>query len=312
MKPEDSNYWIESFDVTQADITRIEEFLRQSQEPKSITTISQRIVRGRMKFGHDISPSALSTWAQKPTIRLWDPAGKWDIGDGVIVVRRIPPSDDYNAFVGEVIVQEVDMIKIHLDIGDVWFQRAKPGTENALKWHNIVREIVSQKMRSAELDDRVTGVMAQFGDRIVSRISEVLESDERFIGFKGYWYLSDLLPVLSDSHIHKLYGLLLSDGKALTTGELLLEISQRSSADICAELSLIAALRKHPDRFQNVGNFTSPLWRASLPTSNGIKVAYYAYDPLNFEIICEPGEIILPKVLQRLQANKLLAQVIEF
>jgi hypothetical protein len=310
------NYWDSEFDVTKDDLIRINEYLDRRNEPVHITELVKRLIRGRIRFGHDISPAALNSWTKQSLVKLWDPASNWNVGDRVVVITIDPGTnlESYGAFIGDVI--NIDPIKnyvtVHLEIGDKTFEKAIPGSEKAITWHNAVREVVAQKIKSTELEDQVTAVLAQYGDRIVSRLIEVLEQDGRFSGINNHWFINELIEPLSNIQVRSMYRKLIGVGKPLQL-DLIKDLCDPALPDdLIGDFRLLRSLEGNPNLFQLNVKGTNKTWKAVIPEPDQMVVKRYAYDPNTYEIICTPGSKLNKQTSQRLQELGLMAHVVDF
>lgn len=305
------HYWEYEFDITMSDVERISALIKELNLPASIVVLARRIIRGRIRYGQDISPSAITEWAGKRTVQLWDPAGKWSVGDGVVVVRNNDETDQYETYVGYITSLEPQLANIEINHEEIAFMRAEPGSNKAQKWHALVREVVAQKIKSAEIDDQVTAVLAQFGDRIISRLVEVLEHDQRFIGFDNQWFLTELIDPLPISQVRSIYKKLIELRKPQQLGALKAFCDPQLSEDVVSNFILLQGLEEHPKLFQKntVGNHTT--WIAILPELDQIQTHRFAYDPDTYEIISTPGRKLNTQTSLRLQELGLFAHVIE-
>ncbi len=78
----------------------------QDNKTFDLTSLVKQLVKGRLEFGHEVSPTVLKSWTGKDSVRIWDPFVKWSFGDGIIVPRDVVGDgndDDYECFIGEVI-----------------------------------------------------------------------------------------------------------------------------------------------------------------------------------------------------------------
>jgi hypothetical protein len=309
------DYWTSRFDIKQADLTRIYESIKNSEYPVQISEISKKLIRGRIKYGDDLSPAALSTWTGDATTRIWNPSEEWNIGDRLVVITKSPESnyEEYEAYVGHVISTDPinDDVTVQLGIEKKKYVRASPGSENAIKWHDVVKEIVAQKIKSAEIDDQVTAVLAQFGDRIISRLVEILEQDERFITINNQWFLTELIAPLPRSQVLSIYKKLIELGKSQQLDAIKSLCDPPLSEDIIGDFMLLRGLEEHPHLFQKntIGNHIT--WNAILPDPDQIQIHRFAYDPDTYEIISAPGRKLNTQTSQRLQELGLFAHVIE-
>ena len=313
----DDDYWSSQFSVTQDDLKRIVERMERESAPQEFKEIATRIVRGRLEHGHDLSPAALTSLTGKASVRLWDPAAKWQIGDVVLVARRSGNDRDgnplFSAYIGEVwdIDSKVASIRIE-KVGQIKYGLAKPGSKHAIDWHETVRNSVERKLQSGNLDQQAEGILLKHGENILSHLAETLQSDSRFIDFEGKWYVAKKLPMLDDDTLRRTHRLLLEKPSA-TIDDLVPAIKTEDSVDdTLLRMSLDAALRKLPSRFKNTGTSTRPQWQAQIPPPEKAVVTHFAYDPKTYLILCRPGQHLTQKQAERLQELNLYTSIVTF
>lgn len=78
-------------------------------------------------------------------VRSWDPAGEWQVGDTVIVARRIAAAEFFEARLGEIVADEEDKAAIRLDgINEpVVYRKAPAGSPEARRWRAKVEEVIA-------------------------------------------------------------------------------------------------------------------------------------------------------------------------
>jgi len=300
-------YWAEEFDVTTADLDRIARRMRESRSAYDLTELARRVVRGRLRHGPEQSPAALPPWAEDPSVRLWDPAGKWEKGDRVLVWTWSYAERQQRVMVGEIVELTVSNAKVAVkDIRDPdrTFLLAPPGSENATRWYRTIEQAVNAMRQICQGEDRTDLVLLEHGERIVSRLLDALQADERFLTLEGRWFLRELLEPLSDVQIEGLFQWMLARSEPASTADLVPLVDPPLPGGDVGLFSLYAALLDRPERFANVGTPTRPLWQAVRPPPpppERAVAAYYAYDPETFEILVQPGQRLTQRLAQRLQ-----------
>lgn len=308
-------YWSSQFDITQDDLKRIAERLERDGAPQDLKAIALRLIRGRLEHGHDISPAALHELTGKSNIRLWDPGGEWREGDTVLVATRRRADLEREAFLGEIIRANYEKNgekRVCVRVDELGEERefliAPPESGRAKSWHDAVLRVVEKKLLSKNVGQQAEGILLKHGERILSQLSETLQTDSRFAGLEGKWYSAEKLPKLDDETLQTAHR------KALENPGVSIEELLPSEGD--ATLLRRMALRRHlqhaPQKFENIGTPARPQWRARLPEPGQAKVTHYAYDPQTFEILCRPGQKLSPKKAQRLQELGLYAHVVTF
>jgi hypothetical protein len=299
-------YWVEEFDVTKADLDRILERMRKEQTCYDLTTLSKRLVLGRLRYGVELSPSVLTSWTGRTSVQLWDPASSWKPGDGVIVALRVG-FDEHNHFIyeakaGEIISLDLDFADMRLDgIPSIKaFRFAKPGSDDAIKWHAKVSEVVAQNQASPEIEDQAEALLLKF-PHITDRLLQVMESDQRFVGVEGRWCLKAILPALSEDQIQNLYRQLLIQNKSFSSIELSKLLYPENNLAEFGPFVIQITLATYPKLFINVGSSTQTLWHAVIPSWEQAKLDKYAYDPVTYEILVQPDQSLNKSLAERLK-----------
>jgi hypothetical protein len=313
------DYWSNQFSVTQDDLKRIIERLEHESAPLELKEIATRIVKGRLEYGHDLSPAALTSLTGKASVRLWDPACKWQPGDLVLVAYnpdKYHPNNTKAAFLGEVLeIQNRDggIAFINIDgVGRKGFSLATPGSKKASVWREAVREAVEKKLQSGDIKQQAEGVLLKHGAHIFSQLLNTLEADNRFTGLDNKWHVTRNLPRLEEASLRAVHRALLEKPSASID-----ELSQAVGAGAKANETLLrmavnAALQQEPARFKNTGTSARPQWQAQLPTPEEAVVTHFAYDPKTYLILCRPGQRLTQKQAQRLQELELYASIVTF
>ncbi|MBM4426409.1 MAG: hypothetical protein FJ031_04130 [Chloroflexi bacterium] len=306
-------YWLNEFTITTADLDRFQERILREDMPLETTNLVKQIIKGRLEFGHDVSPSVLKSWTGKDSVRIWDPLAEWFVGNGIIFPKRVWDRDyDYECFVGEVIRIELhdnkikpNQIVVHLDGQDkpVVFRYGNPA---AVEVGEFSRKLVEKKYGEIEY------IVMSFGNRIVSALLHALETDARFVGLEGKWYLAQKLPLMEMSLLISLYQSLLKRDNFQLDDVLPMVKVEASKNEIFSRMAIQVALQKLPERFENIGTSSHPLWRALPPHPEKAKVQYYAYDPKTYEILCSPNEPLELQKAQRLMEHNLYIFVTTF
>jgi hypothetical protein len=310
-------YWSSQFDITQDDLKRIAERMERDGTSQELKATALRIIRGRMEHGHDLSPAALSELTGKASVRLWDPAGEWQVGDVVLVAHQTGNDSEGNpihsAFIGEIRDIHENTASILIEkLGGIKYQLAGSGSENAKKWHETVCEAVEKKLQSTNLDEQAEGVLLKHGERILSRLASALEADVRFIGLEGKWYVKSKLPRINDDSRRAVHRNLLEKPSA-SIDELLSTITTGQAQDeTLLRMAVNAALEEAPARFKNIGTASRPQWQARLPSPENALVTHYAYDLQTYQILCRRGQRLTSKQVQRLQELDLYTYVVTF
>ena len=305
-------YWTDEFDITVADLDRIATYIRETGHAHDLTALARRIVRGRLRYGPETSAPAQSAWANDPSVRLWDPAGKWQVGDLIIIWTWSFKACRNEVMIGEITC--IDSAHGYIAVDDSYqpvrkFQLAAAGSSEAITWHQTVRKAVEAMQRGPSLEEQVELVILKHGQRIVSQLLDALQADDRFVRLAGRWFLRELAVPLGEEQLTALAWAIVRLEEPQPT-EALVPLVQPPLAEGDPGLfGLFLAMRQRPDLFVNVDPGQRPLWVLAGPPPGLFTPRYAAYDPDTYEVLCLPGEPTLPKVLQRLWELGLLQAV---
>ena len=160
--------------------------------------------------------------------------------------------------------------------------------------------------------EQAESILRQHGEVILSRLEEALESDPRFTGLEGKWFLAQRLPRLEPDALRNVHRTWLQNPSA-SIEEILSGLKEAGSMDdALLRMALQTALIGLPERFENIGTPAYPQWKARLPEIEHAEVTHYAYDPQTYEILCRPGQRLSQKKATRLQELNLYAYVVTF
>jgi hypothetical protein len=315
-------YWSSQFDITQEDLNRVADRLEAESAPQDLKAIALPIITRRLQRGHDMSGAVLGELTGRPSVRLWDPAGEWQVGDLVLLATTRKGNTEREAFVGQVVIAnyrrnewEIDRrARIRIDelSDEKDFVLALGGSREAANWHEAVREAVERKFQSGDISQQAEGVLMKHGERILSRLTGALQSDSRFTGIEGKWYASKKVPRLTGKTMQAIHHSLVQEPSA-SLDELVAMVKKEVEADdSLLRMALQTALQQTPERFENIGTPAQPQWQALLPTPQQALVTHFAYDPETYEILCRPGQRVTQKQALRLQQLDLYAHVVTF
>ncbi len=306
-----ATYWTQEFDITEADLDRIATRIRETGQAHDLTELAKRVVLGRLRFGPETSAPVQGTWAEDPSVRLWDPAGDWKVGDHVVVARLVEEGV-YRAFIGEITEVMPDRVTMQLDRGEgsASYLRAPPGSEQARKWHAKVLEVVARKRSAPELDEQVEAILLTYGDRIVSRLLDALRADKRFVRLAGRWFLRELAVLPTEEQLTSLAWAMVRMDEPQPTDALVSLVRPPLPQGDPGLFGLYLAMRDRPDHFRNADPEQRPRWVLVGPPPGSCVPRHAAYDPQTYEVLCLPGQPIPPETVQRLWDLDLLKVVI--
>lgn len=312
-----SIYWTEEFVVTRADLNRLAAFIDFSGQAQHLSTLAKRVVSGRLRHGPEHTETVSQLFGTDITVKLWDPAGVWQVGDHVIVLRRL--DERMVAFIGE--VQEVNLTNNRAlvfipeekrDQGYALMSRIDPRRQSIMAniKHEIARKrekLSSQTANDAQVET-VEIIILEYGERITGLLLQALREDERFVLLDGRYFLRSLAIYPLEPQLRELAWLLLTESNPLTTIDLLARIPDANGDTTLFGLYL--ALRQHPERFANTQPGKRPLWTLAGPPPGPFTPQHASYDPESYEILCLPGTDAPPKAVVRLWETELLAAVV--
>jgi hypothetical protein len=209
------------------------------------------------------------------------------------------------------------------DLNRVAERFERDGTPQDLK--EIALRIIRERMEQGDelgpaalseptgnINQRAEGILLKHGELILSRLVEALQFDSRFTVLEGKWFIINKLPRIERDALQTVYRILLQNPSSSQDEILALVKEDRSTDQILLRMALHTALRRSPERFENMGTSTRPQWKARLPDVEQAEVTHYAYDPQTYEILCRPGQRLSQKKAGRLQGLNLYAHVVTF
>ncbi len=297
-------YWNSQFDVTQDDLKRIEEWLGEQQRGAGIEEITRRIIRGRLKFGQDASPSALPGWVQEKHVLSWDEEEKWQVGSQVLVLKsewaRHGGRREIKPVFGR--IDKITHNSFEIE-GIGTYGRVAPGSPEAQTRYEYLRNVVWEKEQSsrqsqANIETQTETILMKNGAQVASRIVAALGKRERFVSHHQRWYLSQWLPEVSPGTLKRAHrALFRSEGK-MPLSQIAPHISELPASEL-GEIALVRALDATPQLFQPVDGEWQII-KPPPPPWEQARGLYYAYDPADYLIILHPG-----KPLKKSQADRL-------
>lgn len=317
------SYWENEFKITQDDLTRIENRISECCCAISLTDLTRSLVVGRLTYGEDFGAPVLFGGAEQRSVRLWDPAGIWKVGDGIIVIQTVSRDPDcFDAFIGQVIKFEEHptngekYILVYIDEkkDNIKYQLLDESDPKTDRQRRNVNHVANKKYRSRDLNERAQGIILRH-DRVSSRLKDALEHDEHFLVLENRWFLSGLIRPVPEQLTVELHKRLLRDDVSASTAELLDWLEEKLPQDDIGLFSLYAALLKDDrGRFINEELPSRPVWRAVNPPPppwNQAVAHYYSYDPDTYRILTCPGKPLNQRAAERLQALNYYADLVE-
>lgn len=304
-------HWTQEFAITQADVDRIAARMEREGCAFDLTDLARRMVCGRLEHGPESSPSAQTDWLDQASIRTWNPAGDWAVGDYAIIWTWSYRNRRYEVVLGE--VSDTDADYVYFEVNDTRdsrrkYHRAVSGSEKAMKWQQTVCDAVAKLRQGSSLDERVELVVLQNGERILAELLKSLRTDERFVRLSGRWFLRGRAVPPTDTQLSLLAWSLFGEEEPQSTEALFRRVQPPLPEDDAHLFGLYLALRQHRDLFQNTST-QRPLWKlAGSPPP--VTPRHAAYDPDTYHILCVPGELVLLPAARRLWEIGLLAAIL--
>jgi hypothetical protein len=311
--PFSDRYWIEEFQVTEADLDRIAAHVRETGQAHDLTALARRVVRGRLRYGPETSAPAQDVWAKDPSVRLWDPAKDWKEGDHAIVAVGFPRGDHtvHKPFVGEVTLVEPGRVKIQIDaLGKSRTYRTRARADDLEKWRQFVEDLVEARRGTQDAETQTEYVLLEHGERVFSQLLEALHIDERFVRLAGNWFLRELAAPASEEQLAALALAMVPLEEPQPTADLVPLVQPPLAEGDPGLFGLYLAMRQRSDLFTNADPGKRPRWVLAGPPPGTFTPQHAAYDPQTYEVLCLPGEPASSQVVQRLWELKLLQAVV--
>lgn len=306
-------YWTSKFEITAADLDRIAAHIRKTNRAHDLTALARRVVRGRLHYGPDSSASAQTIDIQDPSVRLWDPAGEWELGDHVIVA--VPFFEDGGwqrpPYVGEVTNVTAGSVKVQIDALDKSEDYITSGSQDELtEWRLFVEHLVQVRRESGDIEKQVEFVILQHGERVVSPLFDALRADERFVRLAGHWFLRELAAPLTDQQVAALAWQMVCLEAPQATDDLVSLVEPPLAKGDPGLFGLYLAMRQRDDLFANADPGQRPRWELAGPPPGPFTPRHAAYDPESYEVLCLPDRPVSQETVKRLWELELLQAVV--
>ena len=186
------------------------------------------------------------------------------------------------------------------------------GEDAPQELREIALGLLRGRLESDDPNEQAEGILLSYGERILSLLAAALQFDPRFTGLEDKWFLAEKLSQLEREALQKVHRQLLRKPSS-SVEEILSVLKEGQGTDpTLRKMALQIALRRSPERFENIGTSGHPQWRARLPGFAQAEVTQYAYDPQTYEILCRPDQRLSEKKAKRLQELELYGQVVTF
>jgi len=309
-------YWIEEFQVTEADLDRIEQHIQETHQSHDLTALARRVVRGRLRYGPEKSPEVASALKSDASVRLWDAAQEWEIGDQVIVVAgdwrrhellRVP-------YIGEIIKirDGENRVDIRIDAkGKTITYSTKPNPaegESYERWRRKLRDLIAPLRGTRDIESQIDYVLFEH-EQVSSRLVNALAADNRFVRLEGCWFLRELAVPPTDEQLAALAWAMLPLEEPKSTPDLVPLVQPPLAEGDPGLYGLYLAMRDSAF-FENADPGKRPRWVLSGPPPGGCTPQHAAYHPDSYEVLCLPGEQISAEVVEQLWDLELLRAVV--
>ena len=312
--PFSDQYWRDEFVVTTADLERLSDFVVETNQAHDLTVLAQRIVRGRLRYGTDLTDPALKAASEgRERVCLWDPEGVWKVGDRVIVAVSVLVATGYIhvPYVGEVVNVYDDRVRIQIDaLNDRRDYSTVESPAKLQKWREFVENLVATRQGTQDEKTRVEYVLLRFGERLVTQVLNALKQDSRFIELDGRWFLRQLAAFPTEEQLGFLAWKMVPFHEPRSTIDLVSLVQPPLVAGDAGVFGLYLALRQHPALFGNADPGLRPRWRLVGPPPGAGMARNAAYDPATYTVLCMPGETLAPELVVRLWNLNLLEAII--
>ena len=308
-------YWTNEFEITLADLDRIAAHIRKTSQAHDLTELAKRVVRGRLRFGPETSAPTQATWADDPSVRLWDPASTWEVGDHVIVAVGFSERGRtrHEPFVGEVVAIETQQVRVQIDaLGEArtYSTQVCYSSDDLHKWRRFVENLVEARRTDPDVEVQVEFVILKHGERVVSQLLNALRADERFVLLAGRWFLRELALSPTEEQLTALAWAMVPLQEPQPTDALVPLVHPPLSESDPGLFGLYLAMRQHPELFNNVDPGLRPRWVLAGPPPGTFTPRHAAYDPQTYEILCLPNQAAPPETVRRLWELELLRAVV--
>jgi hypothetical protein len=280
-------YWVDGFEITQADIDHLYSVLLERETPLSVDEMALIVVRYRVQ--HEQSSSRAPAVAGN----AYRPMNQYAVGDEVVfpieggmVGKVVGVRPGNNPEAGEFSVLEVDI----------------DGTRHEFA-ADLKTEHVLNEDREEPDEPEISGltpedIFIEYGGEVATALEERLSKQDDLVRLAGRWFPKSLLADVNIGHLNLAEAVLdMSSGGPLSTPEIIEQMGLLDeSNERLAEFSMNYGLQRD-DRFDEVGPAGQVLWylKRMEPAEVLTPPSRLAYSPINFD------RNLLPADLQELE-----------
>ncbi|MGC9320604.1 MAG: hypothetical protein ACP5KN_21405 [Armatimonadota bacterium] len=329
----DRDYWETSFAVRRADLDRVARRIERTGEAHTLTRLTRRLIRGRLRYGPErvrvpessaagddmaepIGSSVLRP--ERIEVRLWDPAAAWQAGDLAIFAVPVPHRrlQTFSPAVGRVLKTQGNSVIVTIDgqrgtriYGTATRRREDKDLD---RWRRSIEDLVTVLEDRTDEPSCIDYVFWLHGERIVSLLRNALRDDTRLVALEERWFLAKLAARPTEDQLLGLARAMLRDPKeTITYADLLALMPAATIEGDAGRFGLALAMRERPDLFSNVEVGGRTRWALAGPPPGEYTARLAAYDPDTYAVLCEPGDTLSPESAQRLWDLDLLTVVID-
>jgi hypothetical protein len=325
---------VQAFEVTRRELMQIVRRITRTREAETLTDLARHLVASRLREVPDgdaahraagllrqaegwRSAQGVHGMSASTSVRHWDPSAAWHEGDiGLFgVARSTRHGPPMTPVVGEVASARGHSVVVRLD-GDpgarVFGVPAEGRHHHHVdEWRRSVVALVVDLAKCSEERACVDYVLWHCGDAIVTELLRALRHDARFMSLEGRWFLRRYARRPSSAQLDGVARAMAFEAEhPMTTEALLARVSPAMAVGDPGLFGLVQALIERPDLFANVDIDSRPRWVLVGPPPGSYTARYAAYDPETWALLCEPGELLSPEVIDRLWALGMLPVVV--
>jgi hypothetical protein len=276
-------YWVDGFEITQADIDHLYSVLLEREIPLSVDEMALILVRFRIQQEQSSQSTADGTGNR------YRPKNHYEVGDEIVLpgtegqagkVIGLRPGN--NPEVGDFTVIQVEAGSEQLEYA------ADLQTDHALNEDAVTLTAAETPELSPE------DLFIEYGGEVAAAIEERFASQDDLVRLAGRWFPRSLLAEVNIGHLNLAEAVLdMAEGGPLTTPEIIEQMGLMSdNNERLAEFSMNYGLQQD-DRFDEVGPAGQVLWflKRMEPTEVLTPPPRLAYTPIAYDRESLPVEL---------------------
>ncbi len=274
-KTQSSQYWRESFEITQEDISYLMNLLLEEETPLTTEELALRMVRYR------VEQEVANLKEQLSRGKLYQPKDTYENGDhlifpmmnyreGQVIGSRPGENPNYGPFT---------VIKVEFENGGKVREFASdfPGA------HALNRDSEKDLIEEAALSPEA--LFAQERDQRLPQLDQQREAQPDLVRFAGRWFVRQLLLEVNVGHLNLAEAVLdMSEGRPLPTDEILPIVDLPAEVPVALRRFSLDYALAQDDRFDEVGPSGEVLWHLHRMTPPGAleKPEILHYKPVEY------------------------------